>query len=296
MRSYEVMYGLFAAFALELLVGSWPAVLGIFAIGAAGVLLLRGKRWTGLVFAIGVSFFVIQSNVHAQVVTTFPYDMTHWVESANGNWIYATVQSENSVAVINAHTLQSTLVPIGSDPTGLALSSDGSTLYVANDGSNFLGVMSTATNAVGSPIPLGSGVNPYDVQTGTNNRLWVLTGGPNTPGVIEQINATTGASTGPNAGGAYDGDIRISPDGNTLYYGDYGLSPSSESKFNVSGTTPSTLWTASLGGNGQEVQLSHDGTLVAFPEGGQSTSIYQTSSMLVLGTIPGGSPMTFTDP
>ncbi len=44
---------------------------------------------------------------------------------------------------------------------------------------------------------------------------------------IFQIDATTGASTGPNVEQSvyvYSGSLEISPDRNTLYYGQYGLS------------------------------------------------------------------------
>jgi YVTN family beta-propeller protein len=251
------------------------------------------RLFIGCICCLGLSVLSARGD---SAVASYSYGMSDFVENAGGTEIYAIVSSENSIAVINPSTLTATLVGIGSNPYGLALSMDGSKLYVADQGSNFIAVLNTATNTTLSPISLGSGVNPLDVQVGSNNRLWVLTGAQNQFDGIEQIDATTGASTGPGPSGfIYGGAIRTSPDGNTLYYGDFGTSPSYQYQYNVSGTTPATVWSPSLGYNGEAVDLSHDGTLVAFPQGGNpSTPIIQTSSDLTLGSVGGSQALAFS--
>ena len=48
-------------------------------------------------------------------------------------------------------------IPVGSSPVGVAVTPDGSKVYVANDGDNTVSVISTATNTViGAPIPVGN--------------------------------------------------------------------------------------------------------------------------------------------
>ncbi len=165
---------------------------------------------------------------------------------------------------------------------------------MANQGSNFIATLNTQTNQVGTPISLGSGVSPLDVQVGTNGRLWVLTGAQDQFDSIEQISAATGASTGLGLG-AYGGQIVTSPNGATLYYGNFGVSPSSEYQYNVSSTDPSVTWSSSLGGNGTSVALSRDGTLVAFPEQGNAeNAIIQTSTDLTLGSVQSATNIAFS--
>lgn len=235
-------------------------------------------------------------------VTTLPWGTAALVQDPNQPIIYATVPSLNSVAVIDSNTLAvKTTIGIGSNPRGLTLSPDGSRLYVANSGSNFVGVIDTATRQALAPIAIPAG-SPQGVQYGTNGRLWVLSGGG-----IQQIDPTTGASTGPNATNAdgqfplliYGGDIRVSSDRKTLYYGGYGTSPSYLYKYDVSGTTPSQVWAMSPGSNGEDVELSHNGNTIVHVDGGGNGSgygiiPYRTSDQLAAGTMNVGAyPRSF---
>jgi DNA-binding beta-propeller fold protein YncE len=253
---------------------------------------MRAIHWVALVLISAV----LTGRALATPIMTYNYGMTDFVEASDNSAIYAAVPSQNSVAIIDPNTLQATLVGVGSNPTSVALSLDGTKLYVSTQGSNFIAVVNTQSHALLSPIPLGPGVNPLDVQVGTNNRLWVLTGAQNQFDSIIQVNATTGASTG--AGPSvftYGGRIRATSDGQTLYYGNFGVSPSGEYKIDVSGTAPSVVWSTSLGGNGLDVALTHDGSWVAFPEGGNSQNgIIQTSSQLTLGSVGPASSLAFS--
>jgi YVTN family beta-propeller protein len=74
---------------------------------------------------------------------------------------------------------------------GITISPDGSTVYVANSGSSFIARLNTSTLTMLSPLTSPGG-NPAELQFGNSNRLWVLNGG------IHQIDATTGASAGPD--------------------------------------------------------------------------------------------------
>jgi hypothetical protein len=143
---------------------------------------------------------------------------------------------------------------------------------------------------------MGSGVTPLDVQRGSNNRLWVLTGAQHQFGTIRQIDATTGGSTGPNVSGmVYGGRIRTTLDGKTLTYGDFGLSPSDDYQFDVSGTSPSNTYHSSLGGNGMDVSLSKNGGLIAFMQGGNAQNpIIETSSHLTLGVVGPANSLAFS--
>jgi YVTN family beta-propeller protein len=70
----------------------------------------------------------------------------------------------NVVDVIDiaTNTVEPSTIPVGSLPTGVAITPDGSFVYVANLESNTVSVISTSTNTVvGSPIPVGA--NPLAI-------------------------------------------------------------------------------------------------------------------------------------
>jgi YVTN family beta-propeller protein len=54
-------------------------------------------------------------------------------------------------------------VPVGTTPTGVAVSPDGSQAYVTNNASGNVSVVSTASNTVTATIPTGSGSLPFGV-------------------------------------------------------------------------------------------------------------------------------------
>jgi YVTN family beta-propeller protein len=230
-------------------------------------------------------------------VKTLPWGTAAFVQDPNLQIIYATVPSLNSVAVIDASTLSViTTVGIGSNPKGLTLSPDGSRLYVANSGSSFVGVIDTATRQALAPIALAAGAgSPQGVQYGTNGRLWVLSSNG-----IEQINPSTGASTGPNTpAGSGDGAIRISSDRKSLYFAEFGSSPSDLYRFDVTGTTPTQTWAMATGSNGEDLELSHNNNTVVQVQGGGNGPGYgiipfRTSDKLATGTMNVGAyPYSF---
>jgi YVTN family beta-propeller protein len=187
--------------------------------------------------------------------------------------------------VVNTQNLSYQLVPIGSNPIGLALSADASKLYVANSGSSFIGVMDTQTLTALNPILVPGNYHPSDVAVGTNNRLFVLANG------IQQVDATTGATAGPNVTGLniYGGTMEISPDRSTLWYGQQGLSPTTLYKINASSASPSAISSISTGSNGRDVALNHSGSAVAHPNGAPyAISLLRTSDLATLGTLNTG--------
>jgi YVTN family beta-propeller protein len=208
-------------------------------------------------------------------------------------YIYATVWSQNSIAIINTNTLAlENMVFIGSGPAGLAISSDGNRLYVANASSNFIGVLDTNTRTTLPSIQVPE--SPRDVEVGADGRLYVL--GNNS---LMQINPATGATMGTNIGPSfmvYSGELAISPNKDRLYYADYGLSPASLYQFDVTANPPVELWESPHGGtsgsNGQDLDISHDGSFISYPCGagqiGYSIAKYRTSDMAILGTFNTG--------
>ena len=225
------------------------------------------------------------------IVAQYTFPASSLVMSPTQPLMYATIPSQNSVAIINTNTLAVEATPfVGSSPVNLAFSPDGSNAYIANSTSNFVAVFDTQSRTVINSFVLSE--QPQDVVFGTLNRLWVLG-----QTQIFQIDATTGASTGPSIGGfvVYSGSLEVSPDKNTLYYGDYGLSPSTMYKYDVSGITPVLLLQTpfgTVGSNGEDLTLSHNGNFICYTVGsGQNSydiSKFRTSDFASLGSFVTG--------
>jgi DNA-binding beta-propeller fold protein YncE len=192
--------------------------------------------------------------------------------------VYATVPSENSVIVIDTTSLLIVeIIPIGSAPQGLTVSADGSKLWVANSGSTTFGIgvidLNTLTTLPSLPTP----VLPYDIEEGPARRLYVS---PNTQGDgIMQINGDTGEfQTYLSGFFAYSGAVlEVSPDRNTLFAGNRGISPSTLVRYDISTATAAVVQsTNSVGSNGQSLRVSHNGQFLVFPNGGGNGSGYTT--------------------
>jgi YVTN family beta-propeller protein len=225
------------------------------------------------------------------ILAEYTFPASSLVKSPTEPLMYATIPSQNSVAIININTLvvESTVF-VGSGPVNLAFSPNGSKAYIANSTSNFVVVFDTQTRMVVDSFLVPE--QPQDVVFGSLNRLWVLG-----ETQIFQIDAITGASTGPSIDGfvVYSGSLEISPDRNTLYYADYGLSPATMYKYDVSGITPVLLLQTpfgTAGSNGQDLELSHDGNFICYATGaGQNNydiAKFRTSDFAMLGSFNTG--------
>ena len=77
---------------------------------------------------------------------------------------YVTNQFDDTVSVINTATnaVVGSPIPVGAEPSGVAITPDGAFAYVTNFLGDNVSVINTATNAVvGSPIGVGDG--PLDI-------------------------------------------------------------------------------------------------------------------------------------
>jgi YVTN family beta-propeller protein len=221
---------------------------------------------------------------------TFNFNVGDMVANPDLPYVYATIPATDSLAIINSQTLAiAATVQLGISPRGIAVSPDGSKLYISNSGTSVL-VLNTGTNALTTSVPVG--ISTTSVAVGSNNRIWVLD-----PGGVEQFNASTGASTGPDASGVllYSGAVLTSPDGNSLYYATYGLSPGDLYKFNVTNAASPTLVYhngADIGENGEDLVLSNDGSELAYVcgygNGGYQIPEFRTSDMSIVTNFATG--------
>lgn len=186
--------------------------------------------------------------------------------------LYVTLEDSNSVAIIDTVTLQLIdTVFVGSAPRGVAVDPDGSRVFIATSGASFVAVMDADTFALLPSLPVPT--NPSDVEFGSNDRLYVTPANQNVSGIMT-VDATTGADLGTFNGSVsiyQNGLLEVSPDGNTLYFGNSGLSPGTAAKFDVSVSPPTLIYRnphGDLGSNGQDLALSSDGQNLSYAVGG----------------------------
>ncbi|MFJ6252484.1 MULTISPECIES: IPT/TIG domain-containing protein [unclassified Streptomyces] len=131
--------------------------------------------------------------------------------------IYVANRYDDSVtAVDSASGAAVATVPVGTGPSDVALTPDGSQAYVTNYEGDSVSVIDTATHTVAATIPVGPSPMPVVVSP-DGARVYVAHMG--SPGGVEVIDTSslTVAATLPLSG--YPGMIALSPDGGRLYIG-----------------------------------------------------------------------------
>ncbi|RPJ72889.1 MAG: YncE family protein, partial [Alphaproteobacteria bacterium] len=116
---------------------------------------------------------------------------------------YITNSGNNTVSVIDTATDTVTAtVPVGTNPFGVAVSPDGSKVYVANSGSDpsyegTVSVINTTTNTVTATVN-NVGTNPVGVSVVPDGtKVYVANSGsdPSYEGTVSVINTTTNTVT-----------------------------------------------------------------------------------------------------
>ncbi len=138
--------------------------------------------------------------------------------------MYVANNADNDVSVIDGTTntfLENIQVGIG--PSGIAISPDGSMVYVANAGgknnpNNTVSVINTATDLVTDTITVGKG--PWGINISPNgNKIYVANFSDNT---LSIINAATNLVVTTIQVGTTPYGISTSPDGSKVYVANYG--------------------------------------------------------------------------
>ncbi|MFR9791020.1 Ig-like domain repeat protein [Streptomyces sp. MB22_4] len=175
-------------------------------------------------------------------------------------------------------------VTVGNFPTGVAITPDGTTAYVTNEGDNTVSVINTTTQAVTNTIPVGS-VPFWATIAPDNSTVYVTNSGDNTVSVIDTATQTV---TNTIPVGSVPLGIAISPDGSTLY-----VANSGDGTVSVINTATQTVTnTIPVGGTPFGVAITPDGSKVYVTNSGDGTvSVIDTATQTVTNTITvGGTP------
>ncbi len=187
-----------------------------------------------------------------------------------------------TVSIINTSTnTVASSINVGTNPFGVAISPDGTRVYVTNYGSNTVSVINTATNTVISTIavgsfPMGVAVSPDGttayVANQVSNNVSVISTSTNT------VTATIPVSLQPQG-------ICISPDGSKVYVAN--VNSNNVSVISTATNTVSNV--VIVGSQPISLAITADGSrLYVTNFGTNNVSVINTSTNTVTSTIPVG--------
>src|SRR5580704_15684911 len=172
--------------------------------------------------------------------------------------------ADNTVSVIaTATNMVVNTITVGNDPYGVAVSPDGSTVYVTNHFDGTVSVIATATNTVvGSAITVGT-VNstfPEGVAVSPDSKtVYVANNGS---GTVSVINTATNAVASISVG-AQPGGLAVTPDGTTVIVptagGVFAISTANNMASNISGAIATNAFGNFIGPPTLTVALAGDG-------------------------------------
>ncbi len=250
-------------------VGLGGHVLGIAPDGARAY---ATNRDTGTVSVIDVSTHTVISSFAVSGTGNFAF-------SPDGRVGY--LASDDTISVFDTASGN----VIGSVGVGgtIAITPDGSRLYVAGRTPNGISVVDTANRAVVDFIPFGSVTPSVMAMTADGTRAYVAAGEPAT--IVAVDTATHAVTTGPPITGADVQALAVSPDGSVLYAG-AGF-PSNTYVLAIDALTMQRVGTISLGR-----YTSRVGGVVFAPDGASAyvalydaVAVVDTATRTLIGAI-----------
>ena len=170
---------------------------------------------------------------------------------------------------------------VGSYPQAVAVSPDGSRVYVANYGGDSVSVINTATNAVVATVSVGR--RPSGVAVSPDgSRVYV----PIEDSKVKVINTATNAVVATVGVGSYPEGVAVSPDGSRVYVANY----YDDSVSVINTATNAVVATVGVGSSPYGVAVSPDGSRVYVSNYyDDSVSVINTATNAVVATVGVGS-------
>jgi len=189
------------------------------------------------------------------------------------NVVYASLDTDEVVALDANSGAVTARLPVANGPGGLAVSPNGSRLYVALLDTYDVAVLNLPGPASGTTYDLSSDSHPPTGLVASPERLYAAS--DDGLSVVDTADGTEiyfGNPISPYYGFRHS-MLSLSSDGETLFALDSGLSPASLYVIDVSQDTPVYIGEdcchGCLGGNGQDMAVSPDASLVYVTVGGQ---------------------------
>jgi YVTN family beta-propeller protein len=190
----------------------------------------------------------------------------------------------NTLSVLDVTTNELiTTIPVGSRPSGVAITPDGSRAYVTNELEATVSVVDIATNAMIETISVG--ILPRDVAiTPDGSRAYIANAGSDTLSVID---TATNQVINIIPGLADPVQVAITPNGSRAYVANQGFSPPAVSVID----TVSNMVIASISiprGTPRDVAITPDGSRAYVPAGGVGVVwVIETATNTVVASIEG---------
>jgi YVTN family beta-propeller protein len=196
---------------------------------------------------------------------------------------YVANSGSNNVSVIDTATNKAvaTVVPVGHNPQGIAVTPDGTHAYVTNISDNTVSVIDTASNTVVATVLVGY-VPQLVAVTPDGKHVYVPNVGSNNVSVIDTAGNTV-VATVPVGGGPVR--VAVTPDGNHVYVPNV-----FSNTVSVIDTASNTVVATALVGMGPErVAVTPDGKRAYVTNVSSNTvSVIDTASNTVVATVPVG--------
>ncbi len=206
---------------------------------------------------------------------------------------YITNQGDMTVSVIDTatNTVTATVI-VESSPTGVAVSPDGSRVYVANLGSNMVSVIDatkTPPAVIANVTVIGS--SPFGVAVSQDgSRVYVTNRDSNNVSVIDATKTPPVVIAAVAVGGSPLG-VAVSPDGSRVYVANGGGGAAGVSVIDTTKTPPVVSATLRVGISPFGVAVSPDGSRAYVTNSFSSTvSVIDTTTTppVVTATVPVG--------
>jgi YVTN family beta-propeller protein len=247
------------------------------------------------IYSVTVNMAHEANNVIGDMGSLAVDDVEFDTAESQAPYAYITNAGSNTVSVIDTATNTITAtVPVGSNPNGVAVTPDGTKVYVANsDWDNVfaidtVSVIDTAINNVTATVDVGGSPSGVAV-TPDGTKVYVTNDGSNTVSVIDTAtnNVTATVPVGTNPRG-----VAVSPDGTKVYVAnsDWWNSVSAIDTVSVIDTANDTVTAnVSVGSWPLGVAVNPNGTKVYVANyGSNTTSVIDTATNKVTDTVPVG--------
>jgi YVTN family beta-propeller protein len=156
------------------------------------------------------------------ITTTIPNVPTPqlMVFTPNGGSLFVTTYASGGPVYVISTATNSVLdtVTVGFSNHGIAVTPDGSQVYVANFDSGTISIISTATNTVTSTITIGAGASPTDIAITPDGTYQYVTDAKHD--VVYVLKGSAGVIASIPVG-SFPVGIAASPDGKTVYAANY---------------------------------------------------------------------------
>ncbi|MFG1955006.1 hypothetical protein [Micromonospora sp. NPDC048830] len=190
------------------------------------------------------------------------------------------VSANDRILVADAHGTLTGSVTGLANPTGLAVTPDGSRVYAALSGSNEIAEIDAASLAVVRRINLAGYPSPVNLSL-DGDQLWVGYGIKNNfVGGVLGLDLSIAAPTPVQVATRMYGAPLVAGAGNTVFTAEAGINPATPRVYDVS-TTPATLRGVI---DGADNGLSNLTDLTITPDGTQAISVFATSGFDVWDT------------